>query len=75
MPLTPQQIREDVAASLGEDPADIPLDGDLADLGLDSVRLMALLERWRREHGVRADFADLAETPAIEAWVPLLGAA
>ncbi|UNS95472.1 phosphopantetheine-binding protein [Streptomyces tubbatahanensis] len=75
MSLTPEQIRADVADALGEDPADIPLDGNLIDHGLDSVRLMTLLERWRRDHEVRADFADLAETPAIEAWAPLLGAA
>ncbi|CAL9343246.1 phosphopantetheine-binding protein [Streptomyces albus] len=75
MPLTTEQIREDVAVSLGEDPAGIPLDDNLLDHGLDSVRLMTLLERWRRDHGVHADFADLAETPTVRAWAPLLGAA
>jgi aryl carrier-like protein len=74
MALTLEQIRIDVADCLGEDPADIPLDENLVDYGLDSVRVMALLERWRRDHGVTADFADLAERPAIEAWAPKLGA-
>ncbi|WP_327712648.1 phosphopantetheine-binding protein [Streptomyces sp. NBC_00464] len=73
MALTLERIRNDVAESLGEDPSDIPLDENLLDYGLDSVRIMALLGRWRRDHGVRADFADLAEQPAIEAWAPLLG--
>ncbi|WP_406099081.1 phosphopantetheine-binding protein [Streptomyces sp. NBC_01013] len=73
MALTLVGIRNDVAASLGEDPADIPLDENLIDYGLDSVRIMALLGGWRREHDVRADFADLAEQPSIEAWAPLLG--
>ncbi|MFI6647183.1 phosphopantetheine-binding protein [Streptomyces sp. NPDC050529] len=73
MALTLEQIRNDVAESLGEDPSDIPLDENLLDYGLDSVRIMALLGRWRRDHDVRADFADLAEQPAIEAWAPLLG--
>lgn len=73
MTLTLERIRNDVAESLGEDPADIPLDENLLDHGLDSVRIMALLGRWRREHEVRAEFADLAEQPAIEAWAPLLG--
>lgn len=73
MALTLERIRNDVAESLGEDPADIPLDENLLDYGLDSVRIMALLGRWRREHEVRAEFADLAEQPAIEAWAPLLG--
>ena len=66
-------IRADVADMLGEDPADIPVDENLVDYGLDSVRIMALIERWRRDHGVEATFVDLAEQPAIEAWAPLLG--
>ncbi|MFI2782416.1 phosphopantetheine-binding protein [Streptomyces sp. ALB3] len=74
MALTLELIRQDVAEVLGEDPADIPLDENLLDYGLDSVRIMALLGRWRRDHGVVADFADLAEQPAIDAWAPLLGA-
>ncbi|MFF9688834.1 phosphopantetheine-binding protein [Streptomyces sp. NPDC014623] len=74
MALTLELIRHDVADALGEDPADIPLDENLLDYGLDSVRIMALLGRWRRDHGVEADFADLAEQPVIDAWAPLLGA-
>ncbi|MGW0191676.1 phosphopantetheine-binding protein [Streptomyces sp. NPDC003362] len=74
MALTMELIRADVADCLGEDPADIPVDENLVDHGLDSVRLMTLLERWRREHGVTAGFADLAEQPAVEAWARLLGA-
>ncbi|MCX5400832.1 phosphopantetheine-binding protein [Streptomyces sp. NBC_00102] len=72
MPLTLELIRADIADSLGEAPEDIPVDENLVDYGLDSVRIMALLERWRREHGVGAAFADLAEQPAVEAWLPLL---
>lgn len=75
MALTLEQLRADVADVLGEDPEDIPVDENLADHGLDSVRLMALRERWRQEHGVEVAFADLAEKPALEAWVALLGAA
>lgn len=74
MALTLELIRHDVADALGEDPADIPLDENLLDYGLDSVRIMALLGRWRRDHGVKADFTDLAEQPAIESWAPLLEA-
>ena len=75
MTLTVEQIRTDVADCLGEDPADIPVDENLVDYGLDSVRIMTLLERWRREHGVRASFVDLAEKPAVDAWAALLGVA
>ncbi|MEZ3179613.1 isochorismatase [Streptomyces pimonensis] len=74
MALTLERIRTDVADCLGEDPADIPVDENLVDHGLDSIRVMTLLERWRREHAVTASFADLAERPAIEAWASLLGA-
>ncbi|MER6348133.1 phosphopantetheine-binding protein [Streptomyces sp. NPDC001595] len=74
MALTVELIRADVADCLGEDPADIPVDENLVDHGMDSVRIMALLERWRREHGITADFADLAEQPAVDAWALLLGA-
>lgn len=74
MALTLGLIRHDVADALGEVPADIPLDENLLDHGLDSVRVMALLGRRRRDQGVEADFADLAEQPATDVWAPLLEA-
>ncbi|MFE6865087.1 phosphopantetheine-binding protein [Kitasatospora sp. NPDC057692] len=73
MAFTVDRIRAEVADLLGEDPADIPLDENLADWGLDSVRLMALAERWRAE-GAEVAFLQLAERPAVEAWAELLGA-
>ncbi|MFE5329757.1 phosphopantetheine-binding protein [Embleya sp. NPDC056575] len=72
MALTLELIRTDVADILGEDPADIPDDENLVDYGLDSVRVMALVERWTRDHGVSVDFADLAERPTLEGWSELL---
>jgi aryl carrier-like protein len=72
MALTLELLRTDVADILGEDPADIPDDDNLVDYGLDSVRVMALVERWTREHGVTVDFADLAERPTLEGWAELL---
>ncbi|MBV2156412.1 phosphopantetheine-binding protein [Kitasatospora sp. SUK 42] len=71
---TVERIRAEVADLLGEDPADIPLDENLADWGLDSIRLMALAERWRAE-GAEVGFVRLAERPSVEAWAALLGAA
>jgi aryl carrier-like protein len=71
MRLTTDQIREDVAELLGEDAAEIEPEDNLVDWGLDSVRLMMLVERWR-EAGAPAVFADLAERPALAAWVRLL---
>ncbi|MFJ2604192.1 phosphopantetheine-binding protein [Streptomyces sp. NPDC091279] len=75
MTLTVEQIRQDVADCIGEDPADIPVDENLVDHGLDSVRIMTLLERWRREHDTQLSYVDLAEQPVVEAWAVLLGAA
>ncbi|MEU3568019.1 phosphopantetheine-binding protein [Kitasatospora sp. NPDC036755] len=74
MGFTVERIRAEVADLLGEDPAEIPLDENLVDWGLDSVRLMALAGRWREE-GADVAFVQLAERPAIEAWAELLGAA
>nr|WP_179853026.1 phosphopantetheine-binding protein [Streptomyces sp. 1331.2] len=74
MGFTVERIRAEVADLLGEDPADIPLDENLVDWGLDSIRLMSLAERWRAE-GAEVAFVQLAERPAIEAWAELLGAA
>lgn len=71
-PLSLEQIRTDVADVLGEDPADIEDDDNLVDVGLDSVRLMSLVERWRATHGVEVSFVELAEKPGIAVWWELL---
>ncbi|MCP9211746.1 phosphopantetheine-binding protein [Streptomyces cucumeris] len=72
MALTLTQMRSDIADVLGEDPEDIPDDENLVDYGLDSVRLMSLVGRWRKEHGLDIAVADLAERPAVEQWAALL---
>lgn len=66
--LTEQRVRDDVARLLGEPADTIDADENLLDRGLDSVRLMSLVESWRRD-GINADFADLAEEPTITAWL------
>jgi aryl carrier-like protein len=71
-PLTRERLRADVADVLGEEPADILDDENLVDFGLDSVRVMTLIGRWRREHGVRVEFADLAERPTLLDWARVL---
>lgn len=45
--LSPERIRADIAELLGCDPDGIAPDENLVDLGLDSVRIMVLVERWR----------------------------
>ncbi|MER5785389.1 phosphopantetheine-binding protein [Streptomyces mobaraensis] len=73
-PVPLDTLRLDVADVLGENPADLPDDEDLRDLGLDSVRLMSLVERWRAR-GLAADFTELAEAdPTLRGWHTLLTA-
>ncbi|GAB3214057.1 phosphopantetheine-binding protein [Marinactinospora thermotolerans] len=69
--LTPRQLRADVARVLGEPAETIGDDDDLLDFGMDSIRLMSLVETWRRA-GARTDFAELAEEPTLAAWTRLL---
>ncbi|MEV4613131.1 phosphopantetheine-binding protein [Kitasatospora sp. NPDC049258] len=68
--LDPDSLRADLADILGERPEDIGDDDDLRDLGLDSIRLMSLVEIWRAR-GAKAEFADLADlgqAPTVRAW-------
>lgn len=66
-PLTLDAMRADIARILGENPADIGDDDSLIDWGLDSIRVMALVQRWG-EQGVKLDFAQLAEKPTLAHW-------
>ncbi|MEU8552286.1 phosphopantetheine-binding protein [Streptomyces roseoverticillatus] len=66
--ITLDSVLLDVAAVLGEEPADVSVDENLQDLGLDSIRVMTLVERWRAA-GHRVEFAELIEaTPTIRGW-------
>lgn len=62
------QVRTDVLAALGREVND---EADLLDEGLDSIRIMTLVEKWRRE-GHNISFVDLFEDPTIAAWTDLL---
>jgi aryl carrier-like protein len=66
--LAPDRIRADVADLLGCPAAEIGADEDLLDRGLDSIRLMSLVERWRQAGASGPEFADLAERPELEHW-------
>ncbi len=70
--LSPERVRADVAELLGCDPAAIAPDDDLVDLGLDSVRIMTLVERWRAAGASTLEFPDLAEQPELGHWTALL---
>lgn len=70
-PVTIDRVRHDVAAILDVDPAEILDTDNLIDFGLDSIRLMTLVQRWN-DAGLRASFADLAEWPELRRWTTLL---
>ncbi|MEU6076621.1 phosphopantetheine-binding protein [Micromonospora sp. NPDC047074] len=69
--LTATTIRTDVAELLYRHPDETSDDENLFDSGLDSMRLMMLIERWR-EAGVEVSFVELAERPTLGHWMKLL---
>jgi mycobactin phenyloxazoline synthetase len=68
---TAQSVRDEVAELLGVSPADIDPEADLIASGLDSIRMMSLSGRWRRQ-GIDVGFAALAATPTVAAWTALV---
>ncbi|WNG36063.1 isochorismatase family protein [Archangium violaceum] len=69
--LSRQQVREDVAEILLQSSAAISDDENLLERGLDSIRIMSLVERWRRT-GAEITFVELAERPTLTDWYALL---
>ncbi|MFD6879564.1 MULTISPECIES: phosphopantetheine-binding protein [unclassified Streptomyces] len=69
-----ERLVRDVADVLYAEPAEVLVDESLLDQGLDSIRLMTLVERWRAE-GARISFVDLAERPTLRAWAEILSPA
>lgn len=66
-----EDIRAEVAELLGVDVDAVQPGNNLISQGLDSLRIMTLAGRWRRQ-GIAIDFATLAEQPTIEAWTRLV---
>jgi bifunctional isochorismate lyase / aryl carrier protein len=64
-------LRAQVTELLGNTPAD---EDNLLDHGLDSIRLMTLVE-WLRDQGHDVAFVDLAERPTLTAWSGLVARA
>jgi aryl carrier-like protein len=73
-PATRERALDDLLEVLGNGTpvAEIGLDDDLTDHGLDSVRLMALLERWRAA-GWPVEFAQVAVDPTLRGCLRALG--
>ena len=66
-----ERLRRDISELLDGDDGPISADESLFDRGLDSVRLMTLVERFQ-QRGATVTFGDLAEQPTLAAWVTLL---
>lgn len=70
--LTLEEVRMLIFELLGEDPSEGLEDHeDLIDRGMDSIRMMSLVEMLR-EKGADINFMQLAEKPTIAAWGNLL---
>ena len=67
MTLTLERMRKDVADLIDLAPSEVGDDDMLADLGLDSLRLMRLVMAWE-EAGLKADFGLFAEYATLGEW-------
>ncbi|MFI6350391.1 phosphopantetheine-binding protein [Streptomyces sp. NPDC050560] len=72
-PLTLDGFRADLAEFLYQRPEEVDLDGSPLDAGLDSLRVVTLIERWR-EAGVNVTFVEMAECASFAEWWRLLSA-
>ncbi|MDT5116098.1 MAG: mycobactin phenyloxazoline synthetase [Mycobacterium sp.] len=73
VPACSEDIRAEVAELLGVGVDAVQPADNLISQGLDSIRMMSLAGRWRRQ-GVDVDFATLSATPTVEAWSELVAA-
>ncbi|MFI5778993.1 phosphopantetheine-binding protein [Nocardia sp. NPDC051570] len=71
MPNTPNVIA-DVATALGVPADELTPETDLLDAGLDSVRIMSLVEKWRAAGHEHIDFPTLASDPVLGSWLDIL---
>ncbi|MEU3080126.1 MULTISPECIES: phosphopantetheine-binding protein [Streptomyces] len=69
--LTLQQFRADLAEVLHQEPDEVDLEDNPVSAGLDSLRLVTLVERWE-QYGIAVSFIDLAELPSFRHWWQLL---
>ena len=72
-PAYSEDIRAEVAELLGVGIDAVHPGDNLIGQGLDSIRMMSLAGRWRRQ-GIDVDFAALSASPTIEAWSELVAA-
>jgi mycobactin phenyloxazoline synthetase len=66
-----QTVRDEVAELLGISADDLDPAADLIASGLDSIRMMSLSGRWRKQ-GINVGFAALAANPTVGSWMDLV---
>lgn len=71
LPASLHELKTNIANSLQVSAEELQDDDSLLDWGLDSIRIMSLLEGWRRA-GLEINFMTLAEQPTLAAWWGLL---
>jgi aryl carrier-like protein len=67
--LTRETVIGDIATALDQPRSSISDEMNLLDEGLDSIRIMGLVERWRSAGAPDVDFPTLAADPTVSAWV------
>ncbi len=65
-PLAPDRLRADLADKLMVDPSVLTGSLMLADSGIDSLQLMALLDKWRAAGAAGLDFETVAQSPTLD---------
>ncbi|MBU2711119.1 isochorismatase family protein [Zooshikella harenae] len=65
--------QQQVAKWLDVELDELAPDDNLIELGLDSIRVMSLLEQWQQQ-GVKTTLLDLAENPTLSGWEQLVTA-
>ncbi|WP_157057087.1 isochorismatase family protein [Herbaspirillum autotrophicum] len=73
LPRSLEELRTVVATLLQIPADDLKPDDNLLDSGMDSIRLMRLIERWHQA-GCRLGFAELAAHPDLNHWWALMAA-
>ncbi|AVH22721.1 phosphopantetheine-binding protein [Nocardia cyriacigeorgica] len=72
IPAQQRFVVDDIAAALGVPADELAIDTNLLDAGLDSVRIMSLVEKWRAAGHDQIDFATLASDPVLGSWLDAL---
>ncbi|MEX5635140.1 phosphopantetheine-binding protein [Parafrankia sp. FMc2] len=74
MRISDNRVLADVADVLYIEVSDVDQTGDLRTQGMDSVRLLELVERWRSAGVAGIDFITLAEDQRVSRWLEVLAA-